>query len=213
MIRDVHLYGVIGKRFGRHFRLDIHSPAEAVRALCALRPGFRETLREGYWRVIVGPPRYDNAIPVSDLNMSLGAQAIHIVPATQPRGDTGSILTVAAGVLIVAAAVVLSPFTAGASLSAGLAAMSSIGLTYGGIAMVGVALIATGVAGLLTPTPQTQPGQQATDLAPAPGDRPSFFFQGVTNNSQQGGPVPLVFGTHLTGSVVVSAAIFNQSIG
>jgi predicted phage tail protein len=211
MIRDVHLYGEAGRRFGRQFRLDIHSPAEAVRALCTLRPGFREAIRAGYWRVIVGPPRYDNAIPVGQLHMSLGAQAVHIVPATQPRGGDAGVFTIIAGVAIVAAAVVLSPFTAGTSLAVGLAAMSSIGLTYGGIAMIGVGLIATGIAGLLTPTPQVQPGQQSTDMA-APGDRPSFFFQGVTNNSQQGGPVPLVFGTHLTGSIVVSASITNVSL-
>lgn len=212
MIRAVHLYGALGRRFGRHFRLDIHSPAEAMRALTVLRPGFRQAIREGYWRVIVGQPRVDNAIPLGQLNMSLGGQELHVVPATQPRGGDGT-LGIIAGVAIIAAAVVLSPFSGGASLAAGLAATSALGVSYGAIAMVGVGMVLTGVAGLLTPTPQVQPGQQQTDTATRPEDRPSFFFQGVTNNSVQGGPVPLVFGTHLTGSVVVSASINNQDIG
>ena len=195
MIRDVHLYGEAGRRFGRHFRLDIHSPAEAVRALCTLRPGFREAIREGYWRVIVGPPRYDNAIPVSELHMSLGTQAVHIVPATAPHGGGG---------LFDVGEIVVGAILIGASIAFPVIAPFAVGL--------GIGLVASGIAGLLTPTPQVEPGQQPTDNA-APGDRPSFFFQGVTNNSQQGGPVPLVFGTHLTGSVVVSASINNVSIG
>jgi predicted phage tail protein len=212
MIRDVHLYGSVGRRFGRHFRLDIHSPAEAVRALCTLRPGFRETIRAGYWRVIVGQPRFDNAIPAGQLNIHLGGQALHIVPATQPHGDS-SVFSIIGGVALIGAAIALSPFTAGASFAAAMATVSALGVSYGSIALVGGTMVLAGIAGLLTPTPQTQPGEQPTDLAPRPEDRPSFFFQGVTNNSVQGGPVPLVFGTHLTGSVVVSGSINNQDIG
>jgi len=77
---------------------------------------------------------------------------------------------------------------------------------------MGLSMVMGGISGLLTPHPQAQPGQQATDLAPRPEDRPSFFFQGVTNNSQQGGPVPLVFGTHLVGSVVVGGSLNTQDI-
>ena len=33
MIRDIFLHGAIGRRFGRHFRLDVQTPSEAVRAL------------------------------------------------------------------------------------------------------------------------------------------------------------------------------------
>jgi predicted phage tail protein len=56
-----------------------------------------------------------------------------------------------------------------------------------------------------------QQGQQATDLAPQQ-DRPSFLFNGVTNNTQQGGPVPIVMGLHLVGSVVVSASLNAEDI-
>ena len=196
MIRDVHLYGVAGQRFGRHFRLDIASPAEAVRALCTLRPGFRETIREGRWRVIVGRPVIGNSIPLAQVHMRLGAQALHIVPVTAPHGGGGlfDIGEIVVGTLLIGASIFFP-------------AIAPIAVPFG------IGLVAGGIGGLLTPTPQLQPGQQPTDVQAAPGDRPSFFFQGVTNNSVQGGPVPLVFGTHLTGSVVVSASINNQDIG
>lgn len=36
MLRDIHLHGALGRRFGRHHRLAVATPAEAVRALCDL---------------------------------------------------------------------------------------------------------------------------------------------------------------------------------
>ena len=67
---------------GDHFRLDVSSPAEAIRALITLRPGLRRVIREGAWRVVVGPPRLRNAIDADMLNMNAGRQPIHVVPAT-----------------------------------------------------------------------------------------------------------------------------------
>ena len=191
MIREVYLHGALGRQYGRRYRLDVASPAEAVRALCTLRPGLREALREGYWRVVVGAPHVRNTIALAHVHMSVGAQAIHLVPATQPRG--GDLLSI--GEIVVGVALVVASYwTGGATL------------------MPGLALVAGGIAGLITEAPQLEAGQQATDTATRPEDRPSFFFQGVTNNSVQGGPVPLVFGTHLTGSIVVGASIANQAI-
>jgi len=42
-LRTIRLYGPLGTRFGREFRLAVDSPAEAVRALCVLLPGFMGT--------------------------------------------------------------------------------------------------------------------------------------------------------------------------
>lgn len=35
-LRTIRLYGLLGARFGRKFRLAVSNPAEAVRALCAI---------------------------------------------------------------------------------------------------------------------------------------------------------------------------------
>ena len=43
-MRTVRLYGQLGSRFGRSFRLAVNSPAEAIRALCAIVPGFQQYL-------------------------------------------------------------------------------------------------------------------------------------------------------------------------
>ena len=45
-MRTIRLYGALGEQFGRVWRLDVKSPAEAVRALCSQLPGFRQYLQK-----------------------------------------------------------------------------------------------------------------------------------------------------------------------
>lgn len=213
MIRSVHLHGEAGRRFGRVFRLDVASPAEAVRALLTLRPGLRAFMRPGNWRVIVGAAHLRNAIDAASLAMHAGAQAIHFVPVTNPRGggDGGNVGKIVAGVIIIGAAIILSGGTLAAPL-AGLGATAFAGITFGNIAALGVSMLAVGLVGLMTSAPTPQGGTAADTERARPEDRPSFLFNGVTNNSAQGGPVPLVFGRHLVGSVVVLAGIAAEDI-
>lgn len=186
MLRDVYLYGDAGRTFGRRFRLDVATPHEAVRAVCTLRPGLRERLRVGEWRVIVGRPHLANAVDA--LGMQLGSQPLHIVPATRARGsDIGKII---GGVALIGVGILTG------------------GAAFGMVGLLGVSMIFGGVAGMLTEKPKQQP-QQATDIA-RPEDRPSFLFNGVINNTVQAGPVPLVFGRHLTGSTVIGASINTE---
>jgi predicted phage tail protein len=191
MMRDIYLYGAAGRLHGSHFRLDVASPAEAVRALMTLRPGLRRLIRDGAWRVIVGPPRLRNAVEPHDLGMAAGRQPIHIVPATPPRGGGSgkSIGQIILGTILIAVAV-------------------ASGVGVGILVPLGVSMVLSGVSGLLfAPVDNVA----ATDRA-GPEDRPSFLFNGVTNNSQQGGPVPLVFGTHLVGSVVINAGLNAEDL-
>ena len=51
MMRTIVLHGAIGEEFGRSFRLDVHSPREAVHALILQLRGFRDALRRGHYRV------------------------------------------------------------------------------------------------------------------------------------------------------------------
>jgi predicted phage tail protein len=204
MLRDIYLHGAPGRAHGRRWRLDVASPAEAVRALTVLKPALRDVFRKGYWRVIVGPPHIRNGVRAEHLRMNMGKQPLHIVPATVPRGsDIGDIAAIVVGAILIGVAIVATGGL-GAAFATPLIGTAASGLTFGTLVTLGVGLVATGVMGLLTPNLATQeaPTEQA-----APDDRPSFFFNGVVNNTQQGGPVPLVFGTHLVGSVVISGAL------
>lgn len=216
MLRDVYLFGEPGKLFGRHFRIAVNSPHEAIRAIETLRPGARQYFRRGYWRLIVGKPRLRNFTTFID--MHLGNQPLFLVPATRAHGGGGGAGKAILGAVVIAAAIIASPFTGGGSLAAAMAASpalfgAGLGITYGTIAMMGVSMVAAGVTQMLSAPPQTQQQglQQSTDYARAE-DRPSFMFNGVVNNTQQGGPVPLVFGLHMVGSVVILGSLNAEDI-
>lgn len=210
MIRDVYLYGVAGRLYGSHWRLDVSSPTEAIRALITLAPGLRETMRAGNWRVVLGQPHVSNTLPQVALGLQLvNDTAVHLVPSTQPAGggDGKGVGGIIAGTVLIGAAIVAT-----GGIGAAFATPLVAGLSYGSLVTMGASMVLGGVAGMLTQPPQPQQGQESpTDMA-RPEDRPSFLFNGVTNNSQQGGPVPLVFGRHLVGSIVVSAGLNAEDI-
>lgn len=215
MLRDVYLYGVAGKMYGRHFRLDVSSPQEAVKAISVLRPGAELAFRKGDWRIIVGTPHISNSIGPREVNMNLGELPIHIVPSTRPRGGDGaSVGKIVAGVVLIGAAIAFAPAAAagagflGAEMGAGIGFM---GMTYGSVAMLGASMVLGGVAALMTQPPKVMAQDQPTAQA-RPEDRPSFLFNGAVNNSQQGSPVPLVFGEHLVGSIVILAGLNAEDI-
>lgn len=45
-LKTIRLHGPLGAAFGRVHRLAVSSPAEAVRAMCALYPGFKAFLMQ-----------------------------------------------------------------------------------------------------------------------------------------------------------------------
>ena len=42
MLKKVTLYGELAQKYGRDWSLDINSPSEAMQALAANNPGFRQ---------------------------------------------------------------------------------------------------------------------------------------------------------------------------
>jgi predicted phage tail protein len=194
------------------------SPAEAVRALITLRPGLRDMMRQGWWRVVVGPPHIRNSVGPDLLGMNLGSQPLHLVPATQPRGGDSSIGKIVLGVVLIGASIVTAGAAVGfaggfgAAMGTSIIGSAGMGITFGNIAMLGVSFVLGGVAGLLTQSPSQGKGDAGYTGNARPEDSPSFLFNGVTNNTQQGGPVPLVYGTHLVGSVVISGGLTDEDI-
>jgi predicted phage tail protein len=169
-------------------------------------------MRERSWRVIVGKPHLKNAIEADSLNMNAGNQSLHFVPTVAVAGgQSRSAGKIIVGVILIGAALVLAPMTGG--FSAGMAAYaiggSTMGLTFGNIVMLGASMILAGASALMTQGPND--GASPEDKA-RPDDRPSFIFNGIVNNTQQGSPVPLVYGEHLVGSIVVNASINSEDI-
>jgi predicted phage tail protein len=194
-LTDIYLHGALGEEFGRHWRLAVESPAEAVRALSVLRPGFLSAIHrlnavvEGY-RVQVG----DYDIGESMLTFPSLGKRIEITPILQGT-DTKGILQIVAGVALVAVGIALAWTGAGGLV--GLLGAQMIGL--------GAAIALGGVARLLMSTPDVT----ATDKTKT---RASYLFSGVVNVAGQGECVPILFGEAIIGSAVVSAGMESQDI-
>lgn len=196
MLRDVKLYGVLGQRFGKVHRLDVATPAEAVRALAANLPGFEQALVDHPTGFHVLAGRTDVADHERLHHPAGQADAFKIIPAV--AGSKAKWLGIVLGVALIAFAIT-NPFGWGA-----IAAFGST--TIGSIAgAIGVGLVLNGVAGLLAPKTSYDAGSDAEQ-------KQSYIFNGATNTSQQGGCVPLGYGRMIVGSVVASMGISVQEL-
>ena len=199
MLRTVTLHGALAE-FGGPYHWDVATPREAVRALILQLKGFREALREGSYRIIRGPRAIGIDLSEEAMLFRLGpGTELHIVPVVSGAGSPSR--GAATGKIIAGSALIgLALLTGFAPAGAGVVELAGIGLPAGAtnaFAAIGIGLVLSGVAGLLTKVPQ---------------QNESFIFGGNTNVDTQGGPVPLVYGTMLVGSVVVSAGLFTEAL-
>lgn len=185
-ITTIHLCGELGEEFGKVFRLDIENVAEAIRAINHLKPGFSQRLVElsAKFKTRFRVKRDNEALTREQLLLPPG-EHIAIIPIPEGRaGGAKGIITAILGVVLIIVGAILIETGFGAVL---------IGL--------GASLLLSGVASLLSPAPK----QQKHD---APDNKPSYLLNGPVNNTQQGGPVPVMYGRPgPIGGVVISASI------
>ncbi len=184
----VVLHGRLRKQFGPEFRLGVTTPTAAIRALTALKPGFREALAEGQYRVRRGKFRKGIDLPPEGLILRLtpGGE-MHIIPVAKgAKSGMGLGKIIAGGVLLGAAFL-----TAGLS-SAGFATTIFGSFTAGNLALAGGALLLSGIISVLSPQPKTYRQEQ------------SWIIQGLSNAVSQGVPVPICYGAIRVGSIVIS---------
>ena len=195
MLTKIVLYGDL-EDFGKEWELDVHSPAEAVRAINANAPGFLDRLQGGKYSILVLPAdansitTEDDVTVITDELLELptsNKQVLHFVPF-----EEGDAFTAAAWVY----------FYIGSSGIAGAVALATIAAVVV-FAAVTFALIT--VADMLMPSP---PGMDQSK------SDPSYAFSGPVNTSRQGGTVPVLYGGPLlVGSQVIGHSIVTEGIG
>jgi predicted phage tail protein len=184
----VLLYGHLGKQFGRRHLLNIHTPAEAIRALSANHQGFMKAIADGQWRVLVG----GKAQALEQLHDPLNAN-ISIVPVVAGSGGFGKILL---GAALIGASFFLptAPLLSGFSFS-----LSSIASSIGWSMALG------GVSQILFAPPKPKTTER-------PENKPSYAFDGAVNTTGQGNCVPVCYGRGRVGSQVISAGLAVEQI-
>ena len=219
-MKVVKVYGALRKRLGQcRFQFEADTPAQAIKALCVNFPGLDKWLidseQDGVaYRVTIGKEKIgeDDVSPL--LLPWIEREVFSITPVVAGAG--GGFGQVMAGIGLVALAIVLGPAAGGflglgmglsgvtAGAAAGSAAMGIIGgALASAIGFVGVSMVVTGIAQMISPTPTfsgLERGKEAARLE-------SFSFSGIVNTTQQGMPVPICYGRAYVGSAVISAGL------
>ena len=201
----IRLLGEAGRRYGRRFQLAVKTPAEAVRALCLQIPGLRQYLLESGekgidWRVVT-----DHAEGLDEDQMLWPmSKRMVLAPLPAGRGATGKII---AGVAIIALS-----FGIGAFFSAGVAlgGLMGIGTVATATSAIGLSLVFSGVAEMLTPTPKMPNvkgglggGSSSTSGRSREEQLNSFAFDKSNANTVQGDVVPVLYGERIIGALPV----------
>ena len=196
MLRKVKLYGKLAKFVGhRVLEADVHNAAEAVRFLVANWPALEQHMANQHYKVEVG----SSALTLEETLYPIGSDVISITPVIAGAGNTGRIL-LGAALITVAIMAPGAGFAFGAKgvgfVSTAVPAAFSTAALAGNI---GIMLVLSGVAGLLTPTPKTPKSEEDPQN--------QFSFSGIQQTGRAGTAIPVCYGEVLTGSVVISAGI------
>lgn len=191
MKRTIKLGGVLGKRFGREYVLDVNGVLDAMSAMCNLKPGFEQFMRAAEERGLVFAVFVDERnITQEELGMKdSGAGAIRIMPIIQGSKQAGMFQTLLGVALIVA-----GMFTGGTTSALGM-----------GLLATGAAVGLGGVVQMLSPTTKANTSDRNED-----GNNPSYGFGGAVTTIAQGNPYPLLYGEREIGGAIESGGIYTQ---
>lgn len=206
-MKTIFLHGALKEQFGPQFTFDIECPKQAISALYHQLKGFGKALIDGEFHLIIGPLKGGYSIDETQIDLRFGKMnEMHLIPSVCGAKNGGGALKIVIGVALVVtavAAVALMPAVGfGTALFAGIP-----GMTWGTLAATGLAITLAGVSTLLTPRMDT-----GYDNRQPPDQKPSFLFTGAVNQSEQGAPIPIVYGRFRVGSIVVSTGLTAEQI-
>ena len=193
MLKTIKLYGILAKKFGKEFRLDVENTREAMRALCVQIPGFEHFMLHAHEQGLEFAVFQDKQnISESEIDMSTSAKVIKVVPKV--KGSGGVVQTIIGAVLIVVGVLVtIGTLGGGAPLGAALIG-AGIGMMVGGVAMM-----------LMPKTETTQDDNQD-------GNKANKGFGGAVTTVSQGNPVPVLYGQREVGGFIASAGQYPEDL-
>lgn len=199
----LHLHGHLKDVYGGPYDWHFSNPTQAVRLLMVNFKDFRADFETGYYRIVCKHGPVEQDLDINELGFKLGKGELHIIPVPAGSGSNGGAIKAVIGVAIIAVAIVASGGAMGLSLpgflGAGTAAGSvGLGLTYGSMALFGLAIALSGVALMMAPTPKS-PGFESKDK------KDSFLLEGNLNTYEQGVGIPIAYGRCRVGAILVGS--------
>lgn len=198
MLKTIKLYGVLAKKFGKQFKLDVTNTREAVRALSVQIPGFEKFMLHAHEHGLTFAVFQDkHNISEKELDMGTEATVVKIVPKVIGAGGDGGVLNTILGAVMVVVGVVVG-YVAGWT---GIGAQVGVSLIGAGIGMM-----VGGVAQMLMPKIDNSQDQNQD------GNKANFGFGGAVTTVAQGNPVPVLRGRREIGGFIVSAGQYAEDI-
>lgn len=189
-MKTIKLHGILAKKFGQFFKLDVQTAREATHAIACQNKEFKRFMLESdklglKFAVFLGRKN----ISANDIDNITDTDVIHIVPRiVGSGGDAFSWLQVIAGAVLVG----VGAFTYGATTAKGAALIGA-----------GIGLFVGGVAGLFMPT--VDMSNQDPD-----GNRANKGFGSAVTTVSQGNPVPILYGEREIGGFYASGGIYAE---
>ena len=192
MLKKIKVYGTLRKFLGQaEFEVDLNTPREAISFLKCNFLGVEEHMTRQHYTIQCG-----KKVITEDLLNLHTEEDIRIIPLV--HGNFFPIL-LGAGALWGASAI----STAGTLLGSKLLASVAVSA----LTSIGTSMVIDGVTSMLAPQQNTMsPTSQQDSLDPA-ALASNYSFTGLTNISNAGVPVNLVYGEILVGSIVVSNGV------
>ena len=190
MLKKIKVYGTLRKILGQsEFEVDLNSPRDAISFLDCNFKGIEDHMKEQLYTIQVG------AKVITEDLLNLNTQDdIKIIPLV--HGNWGFFIGL--GLKFLGGKV--GGTLLGSKLLATFAASA--------LTTIGTSMIIDGVTNLIAPQQNTQApvggGQDSLDPAALASN---YSFTGLTNISNAGVPVNLVYGEILVGSIVVSNGV------
>lgn len=181
----IKLFGEMATKFTDTFTAEVRTVREAIACLEINFEGFREYLLRSGERGVAFK------VLVGD-TWELAKDEEVFLPVPQQRDICITPVVAGSGRILTGAALIGLAFT-------GVGAI--VGLSSFQLGLMGALLLVQGLFGGQTKAPD-----------PEEADVRSYVFNGPVNTINTGGRVPLVFGTVLTGSQVISASITSYQV-
>ena len=202
MLSKLKLYGELAEFCGgqNQFEAVINHPIDAIRFLKANFAGLEKHMANQFYQVYMGDHNIDEDL----LDFPSGGLDIKIIPVVAGAGNVGRII---AGVALIGLAIINPTVGFGLGpqgLAGGFATASGAFSLTALAGNIGILLVISGVAGLLTPTPEL-PDEESDPIK-------SFSFSGVQQTTRAGTAIPVVYGKTLIGSIPVSTKIETNDV-
>ena len=202
MLRTVKVYGHLAEHCGQSvFEAMVRVPADAIKFLLCNFPELRGLMRDGYYKVAVGPHDLQLADCPEQLGYPLAVDdVVQVIPVVSGAGGgAGKILAGAA--LIGVSLLVPGAGVAGTSFLASVGGAASFGAGLAAAAgSIGAALVLGGAAELISPQPPAPP---EIDNDP----RNNYGFSGIQQTAREGSTIPVVYGETVVGSIIISQGL------